>query len=72
MTSERALEQLLAIEKGGDLDHDDDRRRGYVAMFEVIREYLGARYRVASLDLTLTSELGKRLERNTAMRRALR
>ena len=62
MTSERALEQLLAIEQAGDLDRDGDRRRGYVAMFEVIREYLGARYRVASLDLT-TSELVRRLER---------
>ena len=61
MTSERALEQLLAIEKRGDLDRPDDRRQGYVAMFEVIREYLGARYRVASLDLT-TSELVRRLE----------
>ena len=62
MTSERALEQLLAIERSGDLDRDEDRRRGYVAMFEVVREYLGARYRVASLDLT-TSELVRRLER---------
>jgi hypothetical protein len=52
MTSERALEQLLAIERSGVLDRDDDRKRGYAEMVDVIREYLGARYRVATLDLT--------------------
>lgn len=61
MTSERALEQLLAIEQRGELDRDDDRKAGYVAMFEVIREYLGNRFRVATLDLT-TSELVRKLE----------
>lgn len=60
MTSERALEQLLAIEQRGDLDRDDDRKAGYVSMFEVIREYLGNRYRVATLDLT-TSELVRKM-----------
>jgi hypothetical protein len=56
MTSERALEQLLAIEQSGVLERDDDRKRGYAEMVQVIREYTGARYRVASLDLT-TAEL---------------
>jgi len=60
MTSERALEQLLALEQRGDLDREDDRKAGYVAMFEIIREYLGNRFRVATLDLT-TSELVKKL-----------
>ena len=62
MTSERALERLLAIERSGVLDRDDDRKGGYAEMVEVIREYLGARYRVATLDLT-TRELLRRLER---------
>ncbi|HEV7553990.1 MAG TPA: BatD family protein [Kofleriaceae bacterium] len=56
----RALERLLAIEKSGVLDRDDDRKRGYQQMVEVIREYLGARYRVATYDLT-TFELIKKL-----------
>src|SRR5690606_1229765 len=60
MTSERALEQLLAIERSGVLDRDDDRKQGYAEMVDVIREYLGARYRVATLDLT-TYELLRRL-----------
>jgi hypothetical protein len=42
------------------LDRDDDRKGGYAEMVGVIREYLGARYRVASLDLT-TYELMKKL-----------
>lgn len=60
MTSERALEQLLFIEQSGVLDRDDDRKGGYADMVRVIREYLGARYRVASLDLT-TAELMRSL-----------
>jgi hypothetical protein len=52
MTSERALEQLDVIDRSGVLDRDDDRKSGYAEMVEVIREYLGARYRVATLDLT--------------------
>jgi hypothetical protein len=56
MTSERALERLLAIEQSGVLERDDDRKGGYGEMTEVIREYLGGRYRVATLDLT-TAEL---------------
>jgi len=58
--SSRALERLLAIEKSGVLDRDDDRKRGYQEMVEVIREYLGARYRVATYDLT-TFELMNKL-----------
>ena len=53
MTSERALERLLEIEQSGVLDRDDDRKEGYAEMVDVIREYLGARYRVATLDLTI-------------------
>ena len=49
MTSERALERLLAIERSGVLDRDDERKLGYTQMVEVIREYLGARYRIATL-----------------------
>lgn len=60
MTSERALERLLAIEASGVLERDDDRKRGYLDMVEVIRDYLGGRYRVATLDLT-TSELVRAL-----------
>ncbi|HEY5947602.1 MAG TPA: BatD family protein [Kofleriaceae bacterium] len=52
MTSERALQQLLQIERSGVLDREDDRKAGYAEMVDVIREYLGARYRVATLDLT--------------------
>jgi hypothetical protein len=60
MTSERALEQLLAIEQSGVLDRDEDRKAGYAEMGGVIREYLGGRYRVATLDLT-TAELMRSL-----------
>jgi len=62
MTGERALEALLAIESAGVLDRDDDRRAGYASMVEVIRDYLGARYRVATRDLT-SSELMRRLRK---------
>lgn len=56
MTSERALERLLAIEQSGVLEQDDARKGGYVEMAVVIRDYLGARYRFATAELT-TSEL---------------
>ena len=62
MTSTRALERLMAIEQAGVLERDDERRDGYADMVEVIREYLGMRYHVATLDLT-SSELIRRLER---------
>ncbi|NVB82148.1 MAG: hypothetical protein HOV81_27450 [Kofleriaceae bacterium] len=60
MTSERALARLLEIDRSGVLDRDDDRKAGYASMVDVIREYLGARYRVATLDLT-TFELMRSL-----------
>ncbi len=56
LTSERALAQLLAIERSGVLDRDDDRKAGYTDMAEVLREYLGSRFGVAVVDLT-TGEL---------------
>lgn len=55
MTSERALERLLAIERSGALGRDD-RKLAYAEMVDVVREYLGARYRIAVHDLT-SSEL---------------
>jgi hypothetical protein len=58
--SDRALHQLKEIEDSGILDRDEDRKKGYGQMVEVIRQYLGSRYRVATFDLT-TSELMKRL-----------
>jgi hypothetical protein len=61
MTGERALERLLAIERSCVLERDRDRKTGYTAMVEVIREYLGARYRIAVHDLT-SSELLRRLD----------
>jgi hypothetical protein len=62
MTSERALERLLAIERSGVLGDDDTRKRGFAEMVDVIREYLNLRYRIATLDLT-TAELGRSLAR---------
>lgn len=62
MTGERALARLLAIRESGRLEREDDRRRGYAEMVEVIREYLGARYRLATFELT-SSELMRRLAR---------
>ncbi|HUJ57108.1 MAG TPA: hypothetical protein VLX92_01385 [Kofleriaceae bacterium] len=62
MTSERALERLLAIERSGVLARDAERKAGYADMVDVVREYVGARYRVATLDLT-TAELGRVLAR---------
>jgi hypothetical protein len=60
MTGERALERLLAVERSGVLDRDTDRKAGYAEMVEVIRDYLGARYRIAVHDRT-SSELLRRL-----------
>jgi len=60
MTGERALERLLAIERSCVLERDADRKAGYAEMVEVIREYLGVRYRFAIRDLT-SSELLRRL-----------
>ena len=65
MTGERALERLLAIEQSGVLDRDDERKAGYAEMVDVIRDYLGARYRVATHDLT-TAELMRALARGRA------
>ena len=56
MTSERALERLLAIEQSGVLARDAERKGGYAEMVEVVRDYLGARFRFATAELT-TSEL---------------
>jgi hypothetical protein len=41
------------------LDRDAERKTGYTAMVEVIREYLAARYRLATLDLTSAELLGQ-------------
>jgi hypothetical protein len=60
MTSERALERLLAIEQSGQLAKDDQRRAGYAEMTDVIRDYLGARYNVLTTEMT-SSELLKAL-----------
>jgi len=56
MTSERALERLLAIEQAGTLAQDAQRRSGYAEMTDIIRDYLGARYRVMTTEMT-TAEL---------------
>jgi hypothetical protein len=60
MTGERALAQLLAIEKSCVLDRDRDRKTGYAERVDVIRDYLGARFRITVHDLT-SSELIRRL-----------
>jgi hypothetical protein len=59
MTGERALERLLAIERSGVLDRDAERKAGYAEMVDVIREYLAARYRIATHDLTSSELLGE-------------
>ncbi|HEX3764157.1 MAG TPA: hypothetical protein VHW23_35935 [Kofleriaceae bacterium] len=62
MTGERALERLLAIERSGVLDRDAERKAGYADMVGVIREYLAARFRIATSDRTsseLLAELGR-------------
>ena len=50
---ERALARLLQLEKSGILERDPERKGGYGAMVDVIRDYVGARYRVATRDLTI-------------------
>jgi hypothetical protein len=52
MTSERALERLLAIEQSGVLARDADRKGGYAEMVEIVRDYLGARFRFQTSELT--------------------
>ena len=52
MTGERALERLHAIERSGVLERDADRKTGYTEMAEVIRDYLGARYRLTTSEPT--------------------
>jgi hypothetical protein len=59
MTGERALERLFAIERSGALDRDAERKAGYAEMVGVIREYLAARYRIATHDLTSSELLGE-------------
>lgn len=56
MTSERALERLLGIEQSGVLGRDEERKSGYAEMAVVVRDYLGARFKFATAELT-TSEL---------------
>ncbi|MDB4960845.1 MAG: hypothetical protein JWP01_844 [Myxococcales bacterium] len=70
MTGKRALEALLAIHGSGVLDREDDRKSGYAEMVDVIRDYIGARYHVATRDLT-TSELLRRLRAAPAEERAM-
>jgi len=57
--SEKALERLLVLEKSGMLERDDDRKQGFTTMVDIIREYIGSRYRVISSDQT-SSELLRR------------
>jgi hypothetical protein len=52
MTAEKALAALQKIKDSGVLDREADRKRGYTEMVDVIRDYIGARYHVASRDLT--------------------
>jgi len=62
MTGARALERLLAIEQSGVLDRDAERKAGYAEMVGVIREYLAARYHLATADVTsaeLLAELAR-------------
>jgi hypothetical protein len=65
MTSERALERLLAIEQSGVLARDAERKAGYADMVEVIRDYLGARFRFATTELT-SSELMRGLRKRAS------
>ena len=53
------------------LDRDDERKRGYAEMVEVIREYLGARYRVATLRSDDRSSCCSGSPRSRRGRRAL-
>ncbi|HET9620126.1 MAG TPA: BatD family protein [Kofleriaceae bacterium] len=60
MTADRALAQLLAIQRAGVLDRDGERKLGYAQLVDVVRTYLGARFAIAVRDLT-SSELLARL-----------
>ena len=62
MTSERALERLLEIERSGALDRDAARKLGYADMADVIREYVGARFAIAAARELTSSELVIELE----------
>src|SRR6185437_905891 len=57
MTSERALERLLEIERSGALDRDAARKLGYADMADVIREYIGARFAIAAARELTSLEL---------------
>jgi len=59
MTSGRALERLLVVERSGVLDRDAERKAGYTEMVGVIREYLGARYGIATHDRTSSELVGQ-------------
>jgi hypothetical protein len=63
--SARALARLAAIERSGVLSRDADRKHGYDQMVDVIRDYLGARYRVVTRDLT-SAELSRKLATATS------
>jgi hypothetical protein len=63
MTSERALERLLEIERSGALDRDAARKLGYADMADVIREYIGARFSIAAARELTSLELVGELER---------
>jgi len=65
MTSERALERLLAVEQSGVLARDAERKAGYAEMVGVIRDYLGARFRFATTELT-SSELMRGLRKRAS------
>jgi hypothetical protein len=66
---QRALARLLEIERSGVLDGTaPTRKAGYAAMVDVIRDYIGARYRVVTRDLT-TSELLRALAQTPAAER---
>jgi hypothetical protein len=60
MTADRALAQLQALERAGALGRDGERKAAYTQMVEIVRAYLGARFRIAVLDLT-SAELIARL-----------
>jgi len=57
-----ALERLSRIAEDGAPDDEKARRDVYYRLSEIIRQYLGARFRFESLELT-TSELLARLDR---------
>ena len=70
MTSERALDQLLAIERSGVLARDADRKLGYAEMADVIRDYVGGRYRIDVASELTSAELLHQLARRASERDA--